>query len=232
MRKGILLLITQLIITITSYSQEVNFELNGQSSIPIGEFGENTRQSMGIGAGGSLLFNIAESPVNIGITGGYLWYEQYTINDKVIKMKDYYREGDLTSNNNIIHSHLVVRLKPYFGKNLVQLYAEGLFGFKYLYTRSKVKLSTGEDSEIDGEVTGADTNLSSFNLSYGAGIGLMLRPSDEFSLNIGVQYLMSTPSEYGTGVDVDTKGNVNVNTENTTTDMLIPTIGLNFYFGT
>lgn len=135
-------------------------------AFPQEEFRENTDQ-IGAGLNIDLGYVIPEMPVVAGASFAFATYGSETFNvpfSSTVQLVNV----DLTTSNNLALGHLFLRVQPQTG--VFRPYFEGLLGFHYLWTESKVEDERFEDSEI-----AASTNLDDFAFSYGAGGGLMFR---------------------------------------------------------
>jgi len=120
---------------------------------------------------------------------------------------------EVTTNNNVAEAHLSVRLQSRHGR--VRPFVEGLFGFKYLFTRTSVE-DAGFDDDPSDEIAD-QTNYDDFALSGGAGAGLDIRLYQQdspaktvqaVSLHLGVRYLLGQKASYlAEGALEDTNGN-------------------------
>ncbi len=135
-------------------------------TFPQEEFRENT-DDVGYGLGLDLGYVIPDMPIVAGLSAGFATYGSQTFNvpfSSTVQLVNV----DLTTSNNLALGHLFLRVQPQNG--VFRPYFEGLMGFHYLWTESKVEDERFEDSEIAGS-----TNLSDFAFSYGAGGGVMFR---------------------------------------------------------
>jgi hypothetical protein len=114
---------------------------------------------------------------------------------------------EVETSNNILETHLSLRLQPRHGR--IRPFVEALAGFKYLFTRtSLVEEDFGNDfGDRDGlgdELAGT-TNFDDFAFSGGAGAGVDVRvyrqddPKTSLrtvSVHLGVQHLLGQEAEY------------------------------------
>lgn len=132
-------------------------------TFPQGEFRENS-DDVGYGLGFDLGYVIPRMPAVIGLTGSFATYGSQTYNVPFSGTVQLVRV-DLTTSNNIATGHLFLRMQPQDG--VFRPYFEGLLGFHYFWTESRVEDERYEDKEIAGS-----TNLSDIAFSYGAGGGV------------------------------------------------------------
>jgi hypothetical protein len=132
-------------------------------ALPQRAFKDNVGNN-GFGLGGSFGLQIPESPVYLGAefdfaTYGQAGYEVF-LAGLPVRVK-------VQTDNSILQGLLMLRLQPPTGP--VRPYADGLFGFNYLFTTTSIK-----DRQQDSEVA-SDTNQDDTALAYGGGGGIMLR---------------------------------------------------------
>ncbi len=164
---------------------------------PQGEFKDNVDR-IGGGFSGEFLVSLRPAPVKIGASVGFLIYGSETREEPFsTTIPDV--TVDVTTNNNILLAHLLLRLQPV--KGLFRPYADGLLGFNYLFTETKI--------ESREQQVAASTNFDDFAFSYGGGGGVMIRVYDgtkkkktgKFHLaavliDARVRYLKGSEAEY------------------------------------
>jgi hypothetical protein len=145
---------------------------------------------------------------------------------------------EVVTTNNIVQPHLVLRLQPADGR--VRPYIDGLFGFKYLFTETRVR----DDDQFDDTDIASTTNFRDVAVSGGVGAGLDIRvyrgrPKDDVrtvSVHLGTQYLAGGQAEYlAEGALEDTNGNGQLDDEElsirrSTTTLLQPQLGVTVQF--
>jgi len=220
--------------THVSYAQKnVRGGLNFMIGIPKGEFSENVEN---IGLGGSLFagYHLPNSPLTIGANIGFLIYgrdarrERFslTIPDAMVVV---------TNSNNIVLTHLLLRLQPESGKVLP--YFDSLIGFNYLFTDTSIR------GERDYEEIATSTNFSDFAFSYGLGGGIKIkvyepRNSDAFKkgpravfIDFCARYLLGTEAEYlKKGSIQRVNGEAYYDVSKSKTDILLINIGVSVGF--
>jgi hypothetical protein len=213
-------------------AQDIHLGLDFITSFPRGEFSNNLNAN-GYGVAGHGLYGIPRAPLGIGLEFVYLNYGSQerrdqlspTIPDATVKVR---------TSNNIFASHLLLRLQPYRGS--VQPYADGLLGFKYLYTRTSVKGSWGTGS------IASSTNHDDWTLSYGAGGGVQIllyqeRPQRQkkrprcILLDGRLRYMRGSPADYLIPGAIHWKdGQAIYDIRRSRTDMLWTQLGVTFRF--
>lgn len=220
----------------TSLPQSASAQVTPRASvdllmgIPVGEFADNVNNlGFGIGLNGGI--GLSPAPVMLGVDIGYLIYgferrsEPFstTIPDVTV---------DVETTNSIAFGHLFLRVQPQTGA--LQPYAEALFGFKYLFTRTSV------ENRQSSESIAASVNFDDFASSYGFGGGLDIRifqgvndNSRPYSImiNLGARYLLGSSAEYlqrgSTGRE---NGELTFDITRSRTDLVLPQLGATFVF--
>ena len=162
--------------------------------VPIGDFGDRVGTSPGLGL--DFTSRIGRTPIAIGAELGYLQYGKET---RRLSLTPAVPEvlSDVNTTNHFLQTHALVRVQPQTGR--VRPYAEGLLGFRYVFTRTTF---ANPDEGSSGS-----TLLGDLAPSAGAGggvvVGLVSTPHATLNLDVGVRYF--------TGGDVEylTKGAVN-----------------------
>ena len=174
-----------------------NFQggLSFMAGFPQGDFKDNVDEN-GFGIGGEILYSPSTSPFGIGISLGFMNYGEEsrrepfstTIPDVEVEVK---------TTNNIVMGHLLFRAQSKIGP--IRPYADGLVGFNYLFTETKI-----EDVDDDDEIA-SSTNLDDGVFSYGAGGGVMLRLYSgktkkgkiwSILIDFGARYILGGEAEY------------------------------------
>lgn len=213
-----------------------DFGINLALGFPQGELKDNV-DNIGIGASGFFLYNFPQSPFSIGGTVTYQMYGSETEKRPwSTTIPNVYL--DVTTSNNLLLGHILLRVQS-TRQSAVCPYVDGLFGFGYFWTETKVESEayTGDD---DNEIA-RSVQMDDAALSYGFGGGLMIRVfdgtrSDEKGLegvyiDLGVRYLKGGEATYmkegDIVVDPET-GSVTYNSHKSHTDILTAHIGVSF----
>src|ERR1043165_6041914 len=112
----------------TARAQEMRFGIDFLTVFPRGEFRDNVSNN-GYGAGAHFLVRVRQSPLLVGADVGGVVYGSETRRERLLPDIPDVRV-DVTTKNNIILTHFLVRAQPRHGA--VRPYADGLVGFKYL----------------------------------------------------------------------------------------------------
>ena len=182
MFRKIQLIVLILLSNLFGFNMEGSIGLMGQ--LPKGEL-----KTQGVPTGFGLDFNGILYPVDQLGFGINIGYGQYGSSSRQIPFNYF---SDLITieektTNSIGHGHLFFKLTPFNQKWNVQPYMEGLFGFKYLSTKTALYNNNCYDdpdtSHDDCEIA-SSTNASDFAFSYGwgGGIDVLLTKIDEKSV--------------------------------------------------
>lgn len=239
MRKMMVFLIVFGLIMMTGSSvfSQMRFEGGGNFTLafPQTEFAENVDNT---GFGGTL-FGFAKfpnSPLSIGASFGFIVYGSETYEERLIPTAPVW--VDVTTTNSIINGHLVLRLEPPGDK--VIPYLDGLIGFNYLFTETRIE---DQDWDDDDDVIASTKNLDDFTFSYGIGGGLKIkvwtspeRPVGQSGvaglyIDLGLRYLKGGEAEYMKEGSIEADGDdITYDINKSTTDILTGHIGVSVAF--
>ena len=167
------------------------------------------------------------SPVAFGLGLGYLNYGHETRREPFsTTIPDV--TVDVETNNAMVMGHFIVRLQQRTGP--FAPYVDGLAGFNYIYTDTKIK---NEDEE---DVIAKSTNLDDWAFNYGAGGGLMIylmslngntaEPGSLY-LDLKVRYLSGSEADYlRKGSIIREGGEVIYDVNSSRTDLMLYQIGV------
>lgn len=205
---------------------------------PTGAFYDNLGRA---GVGGNLYLGLGfnQSPFAIGIDFSFAIYGS---NTQTVPFSRTIRSVtvDVTTTNNFVQPHLVLRLQQPEG--IVRPYLDGLVGFKYLFTETRIR----DEDRFDNDEIASSTNFDDVAFSYGAGAGLDVRlyrfRSTEpkgpraLYLKLGAQYLLGGEAEYlreGELEDLNDNGvidDTDLDIRRSRTNTFIPQIGVALTF--
>ena len=197
--------------------------------VPVGDFHENVAFSVGLT--GHLDFGLGRSPISVGIEGTYLWYGDESRHVPLVGIPGLAVKVDTTNDMFLLHGR--VRAQRPGGR--VRPYLDGLVGFNYISTRTKVD---AEDIcyDIAGTYACTDdgdsiTNVDDLVLSAGGGAGVQFAFSaspDSIRLDLSVRYLYGGEAEYLTEGDILWRddGPLILQPRRSRTDMLMVYVGL------
>lgn len=202
---------------------------------PSGEFKEHV-SSVGIGLNFGGGIQLSQTPLFIGGELGFLIYghdsrrERFSETIQEVEVR-------VVTTNNILQGNLFLRLQPSVGT--VRPYFEGLLGFKWFFTETRIRNVYTIDEPIAESI-----NLGDVALGYGYGCGAAFHLVDRTGrweetgegpvrilLDLRLTYLMGSEAEYLKKGSIDRSGgNLIYNIERSETDFLIPSIGVRFVF--
>jgi len=178
-----------------NYPPRFQVGLNFLLAFPQDEFNDYVDHP-GFGGAIEFLYSFPLVPISVGVDGSYLIYGSETRSERFSTTIP-----DVTVNvnttNNIASMHFLLRALPRQGR--VRPYMDGLIGFNYLFTQTKI------ESKSSGEEVASSTNLDDFAFSYGGGGGLMIMLYQDkgaedglatVNLDLRVKYLFGSEAEY------------------------------------
>jgi hypothetical protein len=174
----------------SAQAQQFQFGLDVTTVVPTGDFSRNVTNN-GYGVGGQFLVGLGKKPLFLGVDAAFATYGSdehlESISETIPELRVKVR-----TNNNITLTHLLLRAQPRSGN--VRPYADGLVGFKYLFTDTTILNDSSEE-----ELT-SSKNLSDLVFSYGFGGGVQVRLGrigrGDISLDTKVRYLRGSRAEY------------------------------------
>ncbi|MBN4056418.1 outer membrane beta-barrel protein [Rhodothermus sp. AH-315-K08] len=200
-------------------------------AIPQGAFAQNVNQP-GFGGNFHAGIQLKNSPFLVGIDAGI---QVYGYESRWVPLSNTIPDitARVETTNNIAQFHGLLRLQAPEGS--VRPYIDGLYGFKYLYTRTSL-----QDDLFDEEVLGS-TNFDDFALSYGFGAGIDIRLYDgpmgederqgSVYLSLGARYLLGGEAEFLREGDIERlPGAIRFTTTRSRVDLFQPRIGVTLAF--
>ncbi len=228
---------TIFVVPAAAQGEGVHLGVGFLSGIPQGEFRDHTSNA-GFGVNVNLGYNPANTPLVVGIDGGFMNYGSESRREPLSPtIPDVTVEVD--NNNNIILGHVFLRLQPQTG--FFRPYVEGSAGVNYFFTETTVS------NEYEDDDVFHSTNLDDAAFGYGIGGGLMFRlgtvddfgddDSDEpgsmdILLDLRGRYIWGGEAEYLKEGSIRREtGTVEYDIERSKTDMLLLQIGVSLRFG-
>ena len=229
MRKLTFLLLTFMAMPALGAAQTWQGGIDFLLGSPQKEFRKNVDR-LGVGVTLNAGYAPEGTPVMLGLEFGFMNYgsserrEPFstTIPDVFVRV---------STTNNFILGHALLRLQPNTG--VVRPYLQGMVGFNYLFTETKI-----ENENNVGQEVASSTNLSDGAFSYGGGAGLMVmvyRPDDgsisDVYLDLGARYIFGGEAEYlKEGSVRNVNGRVAYDSFTSATDLLELQIGVTVRF--
>ena len=170
------------------------------AGFPQNEFKENM-DNTGFGLSGEFLYRLNQSPFLVGGGIGFLIYGYET---RKVPFNQWAQEVtvDVTTSNSIFMGHLIARLQPPTGT--IRPYVDGLIGFNYFSTETKIESENWDDDEDDRKIA-SSTNSSDGTFSYGGGLAIKMYDNDNQEemtspfavfVDIDVHYIQGCEAEY------------------------------------
>ncbi|WP_424962215.1 hypothetical protein [Ekhidna sp.] len=205
-----LLTSTFIMLSFCTMAQWGSFDLT--FGLPRNEFRENTDAT---GFGADLSFGIPFQkgfPVSFGLDLNYIVYGRNTqdenltaeivANGQVIDQLNIPLR--IVNTNSIFGTHALIRAQAPF--EMVQPYIEGLIGFRYISTNTKI-LDRSDDrryaEDEDSDVISRKTVLDDWIFSYGWGGGFMIKVGPKFFVDIRADYFKGERAQYYDGDDTE-----------------------------
>ncbi len=227
--KGLVLVLLTIVISSAGVSAQYNFMggLHFNGGYPQGDFKDQLDRNA-YGAGAQFFYSPSRSPFAIGVELGVKNYgnedrrERFstTIPDVTVKVE---------TSNNMVDGFLILRGQVPNGP--IRPYVDGLVGFNYLFTETKISDAS------DGDKVASSTNQDDAVFAYGAGGGVMVRVYDggnsegkkpfQILLDAGVRYVIGGEAKYLKEGSIRREGgNVTYDLIESKTDMLRLHVGV------
>lgn len=236
-RNKLFLLLTLTIITLTisnlyprNYPPRFQVGVNFILAFPQDEFSDIVKQT-GFGGAGEFLYRFPLVPISVGFAGSYIIYGSESRRERFsLTIPDVY--VDVNTTNNIATGHFLLRAQPRQGS--VRPYLDGLIGFNYLFTQTKI------ESQGTGDEVASSTNLDDFAFSYGGGGGLMITLYQDkqaedglatVNLDLRLRYMFGSQAKYLKEGSIEIVGvDVFYNENKSVTDIITFQIGVTLEF--
>ncbi len=227
--KMLTLALLTMALLISSASAQTNFlaGLHFNAGFPQGDFKDQLDRNA-FGAGGQFFFAPSRSPFAIGVELGVKNYgnesrrEPFstTIPDVTVKVE---------TSNNMVDGFFILRAHLPTGP--IRPYVDGLVGFNYLFTETKISDAS------DGDEVAKSTNQDDAVFAYGAGGGLMIQVYNggnaegkkpfQILLDAGLRYVIGGEAQYLKEGSIRREGgNVTYDLIESKTDMLRLHVGI------
>jgi Outer membrane protein beta-barrel domain len=200
-------------------------------AIPQGAFAQEVSQP-GFGGNFHAGVQLGNTPFMVGVDAGL---QVYGYESRWVPLSTTIPDitARVQTTNNIAQLHGLLRMQAPEGA--VRPYIDGLYGFKYLYTRTSL-----QDDTYNEEVLGS-TNFDDFALSYGFGAGIDIRVYDgpmgqderpgRVYLTFGARYLLGGEAEFLREGDIERlPGEVRFTTTRSRVDLFQPRVGVTIAF--
>jgi len=211
MKKHLLItLLTLFVLTANAQMGSLGFSLG----LPQGDFKENT-DATGFGGDLSIAFPFQKgTPIYLGLDFNYMLYGRNARNEDLFATINDQNGAEIAridiplrivNTNNLFGTHAFVR--GVIPLDNIQPYGELLFGFRYIYTRTKIldrsddlRWASGDDGD---DVIARQTVLDDWLLSYGFGGGFLINVAPNFFIDLRVNYFKGQRAQYFDGEDTE-----------------------------
>jgi len=199
MRMGVLVLI--LLLTSSALFAQTGMQagMGIAIGVPMNEFADQV--NTGGGFGGEFLYAPGNGYFGMGLGLDYLIYGSET-REEPFSTTNPDVTVDVTTTNSILLGYLLLRVQAKEGP--IQPYADGLFGFDYLFTETQINDDDWDDwDDHDGsDQIASSTNFDDTAMSYGFGGGCKFRvwesstEATEVFVDVQGRYLRGGEAEY------------------------------------
>ncbi|MBO9702394.1 MAG: hypothetical protein J7604_19445 [Sporocytophaga sp.] len=156
---------------------------------PVGEFSRNNN-NIGVGLDVSLLRELRERPISIGVQAAYLTFGRQQSNENIETAFGNAVNANLTINHNIAYFHGMIRFKPLWASRVIP-FADIVTGAKTFLTFASVS----DDQSSDSLNTNSSFN-SSWAFDLGAAGGIELKMNDNIFFNLKGTFLSGTSFDF------------------------------------
>jgi hypothetical protein len=161
---------------------------------PQGEFKDNL-DATGYGITGHIGYSPKTQPLMIGVEFGYMNYGSETRTEPFsTTIPDVF--VNVTTTNNLVLTHLFLRVQP--SRGIIRPYLEGLVGFSYFFTETKI-----ENKNRSGEEIASNTNQDDATFSGGGGLGAMVQVYSKDKDNRKIEVLLDFRTRYLLGGEAE-----------------------------
>jgi len=207
MKNYLLIIIFTTLTTLTSQAQWGS--LSFSVGLPQNDFKENT-DATGFGLDLSFGFPIKNTPVSFGADLNYLVYGLNSMNQDLqanITTSSGAQIGSInvplriTNTSSIFGFHGLMRVA--LPEGVVRPYAEGLLGFRYISTNTRITDRSNDRrwSDEDDDVIIRRTILDDWLFSYGYGGGIMFQAGSSIFIDLRANFFKGQRAEYFDGDD-------------------------------
>ncbi|NOZ61874.1 MAG: hypothetical protein GXO74_09350 [Calditrichaeota bacterium] len=232
MKKAFVLLMIFTLIAIPQLFAQFDVGLNLTAVSPESGFKENVDR-LGWGLSGKFAVKLSQTPFYAGLTVGGANYGSTTYQDYIITPLV---PVDVKTTNNILFADLLLQARTNLG--FLQPYVEGMVGFNYLWTETKIKELENYDDDI-----ASHTNFDDFAFNYGLGFGTLIKLKSGIGmddqnnqkkgtifLDLKVRYMFGGEAEYlkEGSLTVDDNKKVHYDIHKSDTDFISYHVGVLF----
>lgn len=199
------------------------------TGFPVNSFRDNVDDT-GYGMTVQVYHPISHTPFSVGGSLAFSIYGSHTTDTLLVTNPPTF--FPVTTSNNILMMHFLFRYQQPPSLHTFRPYAEGLFGFNYLWTQTS--LGNGSD-----QITSTNFDDSTLSAGVGGGVSICLTngvrhgaPMDySIDLNVGARYLFGGNAQYLTRGPIRTvDGDPVYGVSSSRTNLLVTNIGITFSF--
>ncbi|MEO6455607.1 MAG: hypothetical protein ABIN97_16115, partial [Ginsengibacter sp.] len=221
--KKFIVLSGSLFLTISSFSQRFSASLDLQMSLPQGEY-KTANPDAGIGGRGNLFYKPGKNiPVKIGLEPG-MQVKGSTSQYFSGYINGFYDDFKVSASNNIASLMFLVRLQPE-KQGKIKPFIDAIAGWNVFFSTVTVERLT-YFSDYNSSYSNSSKAKWAFTYGTAAGIDIPLNKRDDVGFEIKCAYLFGSNTTYLTYPRIDNTGEVFFNEQTSTTDMIIPQIGV------
>ena len=208
-----------LLLSFSSFSQKFSASIDLQMSVPQGEY-KKANTDAGIGGRANFFYRPQKNiPIKIGLELGMQVKgstHQY--------FSGLYDNFKVTASNNIFSLMFVTRLQPE-NEGKIKTFLDAIAGWNVFFSTVNIERLTFFSSYNSSY---SNSTKAKWAFAYGgaAGIDVPLNKRDDVGLEIKCAYLFGSDTDYLTNPRIDNDGQVYFTEQRSTTNMLIPQIGV------
>ena len=208
---------------ISSFSQKFSASIDVQMSVPQGDY-KTANPDAGIGGRGDFFYRPQKNiPVKIGLELGmqvkgstHQYFSGY--------INGFYDDFKVSASNNIFSLMFVTRLQPE-KEGKIKPFLDAIAGWNVFFSTVNVERLTFY-SAYNSSYSNSSKAKWAFTYGGAAGIDIPLNKRDDMGLELKCAYLFGSDTRYLTDPRIDNDGRVYFDEKRSTTDMLVPQIGL------
>jgi len=221
--KLICLLSIGLFISDSSFSQKFTTSIDLQMTLPAGEY-KTVNPDAGFGARANILYRPNKDiPVKIGLELG-MQVKGSTSQYFSGYIRGFYDDFKVSASNNIFSLQFVTRLQPE-KRDKIKPFLDVVAGWNVFFSTATIERLTFF-SDYNSSYSNSSKAKWAFSYGAAAGIDIPLNKRDDIGLELKCAYLPGSNTNYLTDPRIDENAQVYFTEKNSTTDMIIPQIGV------
>ncbi|MEO6329099.1 MAG: peptide-methionine (S)-S-oxide reductase [Ginsengibacter sp.] len=215
--------LVSLFFSLPSFAQKFSASIDLQMSLPEGEYKKANRDA-GIGGRGNFFFRPGKNiPVKIGIESGFQ-VKGSTSQYFSGFINGFYDDFKVSASNNIFSLMFLARLQPEKHGKIKPL-IDAIAGWNVFFSTVTIERLT-YFSDYNSSYSNSSKAKWAFTYGTAAGLDIPLNKRDDVGLEIKCAYLIGSSATYLTDPRIDNSGEVFFSEKTSTTDMLIPQVGV------